>query len=107
MGSRHPRLRTATPGPWADSKGDRALRDRDRIIESLETVYRSAFEAADRAGDRARMEQLDFDFQRDQVFLEVLLDARELLYGAEAEEGQARPSLIERAKAIKDLTKLR
>ena len=53
------------------------------------------------------MEQLDFDFQRDQVFLEVLLDARDLLQSTEGEDGQARPSLIERAKAIKDLTKLR
>ena len=53
------------------------------------------------------MEQLDFDFQRDQVFLEVLLDARDLLRSSEDEAGQTGPSLIERAKAIKDLTKLR
>ena len=55
------------------------MRTRDDVIGSLETVYREAFEKADGADDRTRMDALDFGFQRDQVMLEALLDVRDLL----------------------------
>jgi hypothetical protein len=83
------------------------LRHRHRVIESLESAYRTAYADAEKASDNERMQRLDFDFQRDQVFLEVLLDARDLMQLTDTEDGGDAPSLLERAKALKDLTKLR
>ena len=81
------------------------MRDRDRILQSLEKVYRGAFAAAEAAGDAAEMARLDLDYQRDQLRLEVLLDIRELL--APEPEEQSPTSLIEKAQQIRRLTKLR
>ena len=83
------------------------MRDRDRIVKNLETSYRTAFQEAEEAGDKDRMTQLDFDFQRDQLYMEVLLDVRSLLESASQEGGEAPRSLLDRAKALKDLTRLR
>ena len=84
------------------------MRDRDRILQSLEKVYRGAFGAAEQAEDKAAMARLDLEYQRDQVQLEVLLDIRELLL---AEPGPPQPdkttSLFEKAQRIRNLTKLR
>lgn len=82
------------------------MRSRDKVIGSLEAVYREAFESAqgDEAGDR--MQELDFGFQRDQIILEVLLDVRDAL-ATGGEDGDAKdPSLLERAKAVRKFTKL-
>ena len=55
------------------------------------------------------MAQLDFEFQRDQLYLEVALDVRELLStmdtGKDA-EGKT-TSLLEKAQALRRLTRLR
>ena len=83
------------------------MRDRDRIVQNLESSYRTAFQEAEEAGDKDRMTQLDFDFQRDQLYMEVLLDLRSLLESASQEGGEAPRSLLDRAKALKDLTRLR
>ena len=83
------------------------MRERDRILGSLETVYRGAFEEAEGRDDREHMRRLDFDFQRDQLFLEALLDIRDLLAAEPAEEGEGVTGLIDRARALKDLTRLR
>lgn len=85
------------------------MRHRDRILASLETVYRGAFEAAEERGDRQRMSRLDLDFQRDQLLLEALLDVRDLLAAppAEEDEGGGVGGLIDRARALKNLTRLR
>ena len=53
------------------------------------------------------MEALDFRFQRDQVFLEVMLDIRDGVVEAGAKESEDEPSLLDRAKAIRKFTKLR
>ena len=85
------------------------MRSRDRILASLESVYREAFQGAEKADDAERMAQLDFDFQRDQILLEVLLDLRGALT-APAEPEQKESSLLEKAQALgklKNLTKLR
>ena len=84
------------------------MRSRERVLQSLEKVYRSAFAEAEAAGDAARMRTLDLDYQRDQVQLEVLLDIRDLLSApaAEPEEGGT-VSLLEKAQQIRNLTKLR
>ena len=52
------------------------------------------------------MAQLDFEFQRDQLWFEILIDLRdELARAAEADEPDA-PSLLEKAQALRNLTKL-
>lgn len=81
------------------------MRRRDRVLQSLEGVYREAFKAAHGRDDKAEMARLDFEYQRDQLQLEVLLDVRELLTVAPAEEKGS--SLLEKAQALKQLTKLR
>ncbi len=80
------------------------MRSRDRVLQSLEKVYRSAFTAADDEGDRALMARLDLEYQRDQLQLEVLLDVRELLMPAEEDKTT---SLLEKAQKIRKLTRLR
>ena len=83
------------------------MRSRTKVVGSLERVYREAFQKASESEDQARMDRLDFGFQRDQVLLEVLLDVREGLAGLRRDEAPDEPSLLEKAKAIRDLTRLR
>lgn len=80
------------------------MRQRDRILQSLEGVYQEAFRAARDRGDEKEMARLDLEYQRDQVHLEVLLDVRDLLMAPAPEKG---PSLLEKAQALRQLTKLR
>ena len=85
------------------------MRDRQRILGNLDELYREAFQRAEGEGDKDAMAQLDFEFQRDQLYLEVALDVRELLstmdIGKDA-EGKT-TSLLEKAQAIRRLTRLR
>ena len=83
------------------------MRDRERILQSLDKVYRGAFTAAEKAGDTARMERLDVEYQRDQLHLEVLLDMRELLMPEQPQEEGTTKSLLEKAQQLRRLTKLR
>lgn len=85
------------------------MRERQRILGNLETLYRERFRRAEEAGEQEFMARLDFEFQRDQLQLEVLLDIRDLLsaYGSEKEGDSSTTSLLERAQAIRRLTKLR
>ena len=80
------------------------MRSRDRVLQSLEKVYRSAFSAAEEAGDAEAMARLDIAYQRDQLELELLLDIRDLLM---PEEKDTTTSLLEKAQQIRRLTKLR
>lgn len=83
------------------------MRSRAKVIGSLERVYREAFEKAAESKDQARMDRLDFGFQRDQVLLEALLDVRECLIGLRRDEAPDEPSLLDKAMAIRNLTRLR
>ena len=84
------------------------MRARDRVLQSLEKVYRSAFADAQEAGDEEKMRALDLEYQRDQIRLEVLLDIRDLLAEPEpAEPGEETISLLEKAQKIRNLTRLR
>jgi hypothetical protein len=85
------------------------MRERRQILGNLEGLYREAFERAEGEGDSPAMARLDFDFQRDQLHLEVLLDLRELLAGmvTPQESEDKTTSLLEKAQAIRRLTKLR
>jgi hypothetical protein len=84
------------------------VRSRDRVLQSLEKVYRSAFEQAEEKSDTARMQALDLEYQRDQIQLEVLLDIRDLLAVTDPEApGGDTVSLLEKAQKIRNLTKFR
>lgn len=84
------------------------MRDRGRIVSNLETLYQEAFTRAREAGDDAAMARLDFDFQQEQLRMEVLLDIRELLRASGApSEPEPRESLLEKAEALRRITRLR
>ncbi len=81
------------------------MRARDRVLQSLENVYREAFAAAEKAGDSAAMARLDLEYQREQLHLEVLLDIREMLTPSEGVADKA-TSFLEKAQQLRRLTKL-
>jgi hypothetical protein len=89
------------------------MRDRRRILDSLEATYREAFAAAKERKDVEAMARLDLDFQRDQLQLEVLLDIRDVLAPAEEEPPKERSlleegsALIEKAGALRRIVRLR
>ena len=83
------------------------MRSRDRVLQSLENVYRAAFGTAEASGDAERMEALDMEYQRDQLQLELLLDIRDLLRPGEEDSADRTISLLEKAQSIRKLTKLR
>ncbi len=83
------------------------MRNRDRVLQSLEKVYRDAFGLAETAGDDERMSSLDLDYQRDQLQLEVLLDIRDLLTPEADDKADKTISLLEKAQSIRKLTRLR
>ncbi len=83
------------------------MRARSRIIGSLESVYMEAYQKAEKSGDQARMEALDFGFQRDQVMLEVMLDLRDALSNLDGEDDKPDSNLLEKAMAIRKFTRLR
>lgn len=85
------------------------MRERQKIIGNLESLYREAFQRAEEGGEGKAAAQVDFEFQRDQLFLEALLDIRELLAVVDSGkdvEGKT-TSLLDRAQAIRRLTRLR
>lgn len=89
------------------------MRSREQILDSLERVYRQAFTEAKGREDEESLASLDFQFQRDQVRLEVLLDIRDLLFPKDADEqeapttGESVSGLLDTAQKIKNLTRLR
>lgn len=52
-------------------------RQRQQILDNLDTIYREAYERAKAAKDERRMADLDAAYQREQLLLEVLLDIRD------------------------------
>ncbi|MEE2905851.1 MAG: hypothetical protein VX801_05575 [Gemmatimonadota bacterium] len=83
------------------------MRNRERVLQSLEKVYRAAFAVTEDASDSASMARLDLEYQRDQLHLEVLLDIRDLLLAEEPDTVEKTKSLLEKARDIRQLTKLR
>ena len=90
------------------------MRTRDRILKSLETAYRERFAHAKEREDAEEMSRLDFELQKEQIHLEVLLDIRELLSPIEAPEVRQETSLLdegtalmEKAGTLRRLTRLR
>ncbi len=81
------------------------MRDRQRILDNLEKLYRDELDRG-AGGEGADVGHLDFEFQRDQIHLEVMLDLRDLLSGA-PEEAKSTSSLLEKAQQLRNLTRLR
>ncbi len=81
------------------------MRDRQRILDNLEKLYRDELDRS-AGGEGADAGRLDFEFQRDQIYLEVMLDLRDLLSGA-PEEAKSTSSLLEKAQQLRNLTRLR
>ncbi len=81
------------------------MRHRSRILADLDQTYRAAFDRAEREGDKENMARLEFDFLRDQLLLEVGLDLRELLTDPSTEEEPQGKSLLDHAKALRNLSK--
>ncbi len=81
------------------------MRDRQRILDNLEKLYRDELDrSAETKG--AGGERLDFEFQRDQLYLEVILDLRDLL-GGSPEDEKSTSSLLDKAQQLRNLTRLR
>jgi hypothetical protein len=78
------------------------MRNRDRILANLETIYREAYERARSASDQGRMIDLDQAYMRDQLMLEILLDIRDLFSVAPAASGG---SALEKLDALRRLAK--
>jgi hypothetical protein len=78
------------------------VRSRERVLQSLDNVYRAAFAAAEALGDTAAMARLDLEYQREQLQLEVLLDIRDLLTPT---EGEKAATFIEKAQQLRRLTR--
>jgi len=83
------------------------MRTRDRILTNLEDLYRTEFTRASEADDAKQMAELDFGFQRDQLYMEVLLDVRALLSAVPGDSVEGSKSLLEKAEALRRLTRLR
>ena len=81
------------------------MRDRQRILDNLEELYRDELGRSVQA-EGGVGERLDFEFQRDQLYLEVLLDLRDLMSGSPEEE-KSTSSLLEKAQQLRNLTRLR
>ncbi|MBW8771792.1 MAG: hypothetical protein JF590_00635 [Gemmatimonadetes bacterium] len=79
------------------------MRPRDAILRDLETIYQSSFDAAKKAEQPRRAEELDNAYQRDQLMMEVLMDVRDLL----ARQPAAPPgqSVIDQLEALRRIAK--
>jgi hypothetical protein len=80
------------------------LRNRDRILANLETIYRESYDRAKAAADEIRMTDLDNAYMRDQLMLEILLDIRDLFAVAPAAPAKG-TSAIEKLEALRRLAK--
>ena len=76
-------------------------RARDRILGNLESIYRDAYDRADKAGDKQRMLDLDAAYQREQLLPEVLMDIRDAVEGGTKQPG----GTLEKLAALRRLTR--
>ena len=86
-------------------------RPREHILSNLEALYREAYARAQAAGDDAEMARLDFAYRRDQLYLEAVLDVRDLLRPPPAppptvEPRQDEKSVLEQISELRTLTRL-
>jgi hypothetical protein len=74
------------------------MRNRTRILENLESIYRESYERARTEGLTARM--VDNAYMRDQLMLEILLDIRDLFSVAPAAKGAGALDTLERLRRL-------
>ena len=77
-------------------------RPRERILANLESIYRDAYDRAEKAGDKQRMLDLDAAYQREQLLLEVLMDIRDAV---EVETKAPGGGALEKLAALRRLTR--
>ena len=82
-------------------------RQRQQILDNLDTVYREAYERAKQGGDERRMLDLDAAYQREQLLLEVLLDIRDGLSGLKPAKSDPSGNPLAAIDTIRNLTRLR
>jgi hypothetical protein len=83
-------------------------RPREHILSNLEALYREAHARAQAAADEAEMTRLDFEFRRDQLYLEAVLDVRDLLRPPPPPPDTRNDdkSVIEQISELRSLTRL-
>ena len=83
-------------------------RPREHILGNLESLYREAHGRAQAQNDLAEMARLDFEFRRDQLYLEAVLDVRDLLRPPPppADPRNEDKSVIEQISELRSLTRL-
>ncbi len=83
-------------------------RPREHILSNLEALYREAYARAQAAGDDAEMARLDFGYRRDQLYLEAVLDVRDLLRPSAppAEPRQEDKSVLGQINELRTLARL-
>ena len=80
------------------------MRNRESVLDNLEKLYREELNRETKPN--VSKSRLEFDFQRDQIYLEMLLDIRDLLRGEKKTPGAA-DSLLEKAQKIRQVARLR
>jgi hypothetical protein len=88
-----------------------AQRPREHLLANLEALYRESYARAQAAGDERETARLDFDFRRDQLYLEAILDVRDSLGGLRAPpppEAQAKgdKSVLDQINDLRGLARL-
>lgn len=85
-------------------------RPREHLLANLETLYREGYARAQAAGDERDMARLDFDFRRDQLYMEAILDVRDALHGPRTAPGegqkQGEKSVIDQINDLRGLARL-
>jgi len=80
------------------------MRKREHVLDNLEQLYREELSRA--SAENGSQSRLDFEFQRDQLYLEMLLDIRGLL-GEKQKPASSADSLLEKAQKLRQVTRLR
>ncbi len=80
------------------------MRPRDRILTTLESIYRESYERAQAGDDAYRMAELDNAYMRDQLMLEILLDIRDL-FSVTPAAPHPKKTTLETLQAIRRLGK--
>ena len=84
-------------------------RPREHLLANLEALYREAYARAQAAGDERETARLDFDFRRDQLYLEAILDVRDSLGGVRtppAAQAKGEKSVLDEINELRGLARL-
>ncbi|MEO5825157.1 MAG: hypothetical protein ABIR59_04665 [Gemmatimonadales bacterium] len=81
------------------------MRNRERILNNLEQIYRESYERARSGSDEHRMVELDNGFMRDQLMLEILLDIRDLFSVTPAAPASTGKTALEQLESFRRLTR--